>query len=235
MNISQQVNESTRQQVNEYSRRVAESQRHKVRVCVSICIFVFLIAQGSSLRAQNSEVSRILKENNRIIKTMLDYRYKGGSGAFERDFFIHVDYNKISRQSCTIGTTIMQFTVGCDGSLGEFNIINPLNDHLNSQLHKFFLMTQGNWNECQNSDYEYFEIPIVFTIEGIETEAIGFITNIDEQDGCPCKDDSYFHKEFQKHKDRKPKKALNAINELIKRNPYNETYIEERNALHNKP
>lgn len=198
-----------------------------LRLLTFALIFVF----SSTANSQQSTVNSLLKENNRIIKTMLDYRYKGGSGAFERDFFIHVDYNNISRQSCTIGTTIMQFTVGCDGTLGEFNIINPLNDYLNSQLQKFFLMTQGNWNECQNSDYEYFEIPIVFTIEGIETEAIGFITNIDEQKGCPCKDDSYFYEEFQKHKDKKPKKALNAINELIKRNPYNESYIEERNKL----
>lgn len=223
MNISQQD--------NKYSRRVAESQRHNVRVCVSICIFVFLIAQCSSLSAQSSEVNRILKENNRIIKTMLDYRYKGGSGAFERDFFYHVDYNKISRQSCTVGTTIMQFEVYCDGSLGEFNIINPLNDYISSQLQKFFLMTKGNWNECQNTDYEYFEIPIVFTIEGLETEAIGFITNIDDEIGYPCKCDDYFHKEFQKYKDKKPKKALQAIEELIRRNPYNESYIEEREKL----
>lgn len=221
-----------------------ESQKSKVKIgqslnssFFSIMLFVILLVHGSSLVAQQSTINNQqatankLKKNNQIIKTMLDYRYKGGSGAFERDFFINVDYNKISRQSCTIGTTIMQFTVGCDGSLGEFNIINPLNDHINSQLHKFFLMTQGNWNECQNSDYEYFEIPIVFTIEGVETEAIGLISNIDEQDGCPCKDDSYFHEEFQRYKDKKPKKALNAINELIKRNPYNESYIEEKNKL----
>lgn len=165
---------------------------------------------------------------------MLDYRYKGGSGAFERDFFYHVDYNKISRQSCTVGTTIMQFEVYCDGSLGEFNIINPLNDYISSQLQKFFLMTKGNWNECQNTDYEYFEIPIVFTIEGLETEAIGFITNIDDEIGYPCKCDDYFYKEFQKYKDKKPKKALQAIEELIRRNPYNESYIAEKDNLLNK-
>ena len=165
---------------------------------------------------------------------MLDYRYKGGSGAFERDFFVHVDYNKISRQSCTLGTTIMMFTVHCDGTLGEFNILNPLNDHINSQLQKFFLMTKDKWNECQNSDYEYFEIPILFTIEGLETEAVGFITNYDEEIGYPCKNDSYFHAEFDKNKDKKPKKALKALDELIRRNPYNDLYINEKDSLLNK-
>ena len=92
-------------------------------------------------------------------------------------------------------------------------------------------MTQGCWNECYNSDYEYFEIPILFTIEGLNTDAIGFITNYDEEDGCPCKDDSYYHNEYQKYKDKKPKKALDAINELIRRNPYNESYIMEKNKL----
>ena len=193
---------------------------------------VTLVAsQNADIAAEISQLKRRLKENNKVIKTMLDYRYKGGSGAFERDFFVHVDYNKISRQSCTLGTTIMMFTVHCDGSLGEFNIINPLNDHLNSQLQKFFLMTKGNWNECQNSDYEYFEIPIVFTIEGLETDAVGFITNYDDEIGYPCKGDKYFRDEFDKYKDKKPKKAMKALDELIRRNPYNDLYIYEKDAL----
>ena len=198
-----------------------------------ILLFVAL-AHCSLLTAQSNDVAHALKENNKVIKTMLDYRYKGGSGAFERDFFLHVEYNKISRQSCTIGTTIMMFTVHCDGTLGEFNIINPLNDHINSQLQKFFLMTKGNWNKCQNSDYEYFEIPIVFTIEGLETDAVGFITNYDDEVGYPCKNDSHFHEEFQRFKEKKPKKALDALNELIRRNPYNDLYIHEKDDLLNK-
>ena len=55
--------------------------------------------------------------------------------------------------------------------------------------------------------------------------------NYDEELGCPCKDDSHFHEEFEKYKNKKPKKALKAIEELIRRNPYNEFYIEERNKL----
>lgn len=203
------------------------SVSHRVRVCICILLMAYSLTANS----QQSTTKVLLTEYNEILKDVLDYRYKGGSGAFERDFFLNVDYNKISRQSCTIGTTVMQFTVNCDGTLGEFSIINPLNDYLSSQLNKFFLMTNGNWNECQNSDYEYFEIPIVFTIEGLETEAVGFITHYDEEEGCPCKDDSYFQKEFEKHKNKRPKKALRALEELIRRNPYNESYIEEKNKL----
>ncbi len=208
----------------------------RLTVFVTIIVLVLILAQSSKLMAQSStaEVQSLLKENNRIVKTMLDYRYKGGSGAFERDFFLNVDYNQISRQSCTVGTTIMQFTVSCDGTLGEFNIINPLNDYINSQLQKFFLMTKGNWNECQNADYEYFEIPVLFTIDGLETEAIGFITNYADKVGVKCECDKYFHEEFEKFKEKKPKKALDAINELIRRNPYNESYIEEKNNLVDK-
>ena len=95
-------------------------------------------------------------------------------------------------------------------------------------------MTNGNWNECENSDYEYFEIPILFTIEGLETEAIGFITNYGDKNGVTCKCDKHFHDEFERFKEKKPKKALDAINELIKRNPYNELYIDSKNDLVNK-
>lgn len=201
---------------------------------VAVIVMTFALCFDANAQQSTTDVKSLLKKNNKIIKTMLDYRYKGGSGAFERDFFIHVDYNQISRQSCTVGTTIMQFTVGCDGTLGEFSIINPLNDYISSQLQKFFIMTKGNWNECQNSDYEYFEIPILFTIEGLETEAIGFITNYADKEGVTCKCDKHFHEEYQKHKDKKPKKALTAIEELIKRNPYNEEYINEKNEILNK-
>ena len=96
------------------------------------------------------------------------------------------------------------------------------------------VVTYGDWNECQNSDYEYFEIPILFTIDGLETEAIGFITNYGDKVGVKCKCDKYFHEEFEKFKEKKPKKALDAINELIKRNPYNENYIKEKEKLQEK-
>ncbi len=209
-------------------------QRSTVIVTILVLVMVSLFARSPKLMAQNSELDKLLRENNRIIKTMLDYRYKGGSGAFERDFFIHVDYNRLSRQNCSIGTTIMVFTIHCDGSLGEFSIINPLDDYINSELQKFFLMTKGSWNECQNSDYEYFEIPIVFSVEGLQTESLGFITHLDEKDGCPCKGDDHYHEEFQKFKDNKPEKALRAIDELIRRNPYNEMYINDKASLIDK-
>lgn len=201
---------------------------------VSILVMVFAFSIKTNCQESTADVQSLLEKNNKIVKTLLDYRYKGGSGAFERDFFLNVDYNQISRQSCSVGTTIMQFTVNCDGTLGEFSIINPINDYISSQLNKFFLMTKGNWNECQNTDYEYFEVPIVFTIEGLQTEAKGVITNYAEKEGVPCKCDNDLHEEFNKYKDKKPKKALNAINELIKRNPYNENYIEEREKLQEK-
>ena len=196
-----------------------------------ILFLIVLLTQSTRLVAQSSELKKTLSENNKIIKTMLDYRYKGGSGAFERDFFFYVDYNQISRQSCTVGTTIMVFDVHCDGSLGDFSIINPLNDYISSQLQKFFIMTKGKWNECNNSDYEYFEIPILFTIEGLQTEAVGFITNYADKEGYPCKDDNYYHEEFLRLKEKKPQKALTAIEELIRRNPYNETFIYEKENL----
>ncbi|MBQ8223128.1 MAG: hypothetical protein IJZ87_07310 [Bacteroidales bacterium] len=209
---------------------------NRIEISFFTSLFLSFLLIFPNIEAQNSDydIDAILEKNNKVVKTLLDYRYKGGSGAFERDFFLNVDYNQISRQGCTVGTTIMQFTVHCDGTLGEFNIINPLNDYLNSQLNKFFLMTQGNWNECQNTDYEYFEVPIVFTIEGLQTEAKGVITNYADKEGVPCKCDRDFHEEFNKFKDKKPKKALNAINELIKRNPYNERYIEEREKIEEK-
>ena len=71
-------------------------------------------------------------------------------------------------------------------------------------------------------------------IEGLETEAIGFITNYGDKNGVTCKCDKHFHDEFERFKEKKPKKALDAINELIKRNPYNELYIDSRNDLVNK-
>lgn len=206
-------------------------QRLAVSLTILAIVSVLSFAQSSKLMAQNTELNNLLRENNRIIKTMLDYRYKGGSGAFERDFFVHVDYNKLSRQNCSLGTTIMVFTVHCDGSLGDFSIINPLDDYISSELQKFFLMTKGSWNECQNTDYEYFEIPIVFSVEGLQTEALGFITHLDEKEGCPCKGDKHYHEEFKKFKDSKPDKALRAIDELIRRNPYNEMYINEKVSL----
>lgn len=211
------------------SKDMTEHIKHiiKLNYVINILAVIMLLQLSCfKLSAQEEEI--------KIIKTLLDYRYKGGSGAFERDFFYYVDYNDISRQSCTVGTTVMAFTIGCDGTLGEFSIINPLNDYINSQLQKFFLMTKGNWNECSNSDYEYFEVPILFTIEGLETEAVGLITNYADKEGYPCKNDEYYHQEFEKFKENKPEKAIRAADELIRRNPYNELYVQQRDDLIDK-
>ena len=208
--------------------------------CFKIIMLSLTLCVGFILSAQNDNDSTIYdykalsKLRNQQIKNLLDYRYKGGSGAFERDFFKIVEYNDNVRQECVIGTVIISFSVYCDGTMGEFLIINPVNEYINMQLQKFYIATTENWNLCQDDRYSRFEIPILFTVEGADTDAQGFIVFEAESSGYPCKSDSYYTKEYETYKGKKNKKALKALEVLIKRNPYNQDYVEEMKMLREK-
>lgn len=208
-------------------------KRLKIILLLLFCYLGFYIDAQEKNDSTEYDLKSFLQENNANIKKLLDYRYRGGSGAFERDFFRNFEYNDDIRQKCIIGTVIISFTIHCDGSLGKFNIINPLDKYLNSQLYKFFIFTKDSWNKCNDIDYEYFEVPILFTVKGVRTEAQGFIVFEADKSGYPCKNDSYYLDEFRKFKSNKPYKALRALDELIRRNPYNQQYINDKNLLFN--
>lgn len=163
---------------------------------------------------------------------MLDYRFKGGSGAFERLLLLHVGYTPEALANCVVGTVILSFTVDCDNKMGEMRMRNPLYFGLNEKLQAFYKATEGQWNSCNDSRYNRFEIPILFTIVNTETNATGFVVVEGESKGLRCKSDAYYFKLFEKYREKgKTKRAIETLDLLIHRDPYQMQYYDLKKAL----
>lgn len=188
-------------------------------------ILVLLIFTGWS---QSTEMAdQISESRNKTIRHQLDFRFKGGSGDFERVFFANVEYSPEARKACIMGVTIMSFKVDCNNKMSDFRLKNPLGYGLNEKMGTFFTSTEGKWNACTDEKYTRFEIPILFVIEGTETGGNGFFVVEGKYPGFKCKNDAYFLEVFEELKGKsKSKKALHALDELIKRDPYNTTYYD---------
>ncbi|HMM12227.1 MAG TPA: hypothetical protein PKE03_09075 [Bacteroidales bacterium] len=206
----------------------------------TVMAFVLTIVLYFPVGAQT--MSDTLNENlsqsrNRNIRHQLDYRFRGGSGSFERLFYSMVEYTPEARRQCVVGTTIMSFTVDCDGNLGDFSLKNPLHFGLNEKLQEFFKASAGQWNICDDQRYTRFEIPVLFTVAGTETAARGFVVVEAEVPGFKCKSDQYYFSEYEKQKKKgRTRQALNALDQLIRRDPYNQQWFElKRQMLVNEP
>jgi len=195
----------------------------------SLYSFVLLILLISdSLGAQTDTLRKnIDASRNRNIRQLLDYRFKGGTGSFERLFYNMVDYTPEAKRNCVVGTVILSFEVDCFNNLGDFRMRNPLHNGLNEKLQEFFKATEGQWNSCDEDKYTRFEIPVLFTVAGTETAATGFLIVETASPGFKCKSDQYYMEQFEKLRKRgKIKRALKSLDFLIRRDPYNQGYYE---------
>lgn len=193
----------------------------------NLLLFVCLISFTQAFTQSGDQSFSISESRNKNIKHQLDFRFKGGSGEFEKVFFSHVEYSEEARKGCIMGVTIMSFKVSCDNKISDFRLKNPLGNGLNEKLGQFFSATEGQWNSCSDEKYTKFEIPILFIIENAETAGKGYLTVEGKYPGFKCKSDAYFLEEFEKLKaKKKTKKALQALDELIRRDPYNNDFID---------
>lgn len=171
-------------------------------------------------------------ERNKTIRQLLDYRFRGGSGEFERLLLQKVSYSQEALTHCVMGTVILSFTVDCDNKMSEMRMRNPMYYGLNEQLQAFYKSTEGNWNSCNDNRYTRFEIPILFSIENVETRASGLMVVEGKSQGLPCRDDAYYLEQYKKYQSKgKTKKALQTLDILIHRDPYNQEYYDMKKSL----
>ena len=198
-------------------------------------IFILcLLSFSFLLRAQDQQVlhQQLAEERLQTLRKVLNYRFKGGAGEFERVMVSMVEYTAEARKNCIIGTMIMKFTVSCDNELGDLSLRNPLHYGLNEKVQEFLESTKGMWNSCQDDRYTRFEVPVLFTLEGTETSARGLVTIIGETPGFNCRSDAWHLERYEKYKEKgKSKKALEMLDQLLRRDHYNNNYYELKREL----
>ncbi len=194
-----------------------------------LVLFSTPIAWAQDLNELNKKLTDQRFETQR---TILNYRFKGGSGEFERVFFQQVIYTEEARKNCVVGVVIMTFTVSCDNVISDLKMRNPMHYGLNEELQKFIEATEGRWNTCQDEKYTRFEIPVLFTLEGTETNARGLLTLVGDSPGFSCRSDSYYMERFEKFKSKgKKMKAIEMLDQLIRRDPYNNSFYDLKRDL----
>ncbi len=198
----------------------------------TLAMLFFFLLPFVTVQAQSDFVDAVEKERNENLKKLLDLRFRGGSGEFERQLLASVQYTDYARRQCLVGVVILSFSISCDNTMSDFRMRNPLHHGLNEQLTAFFRSTEGHWNRCTDERYTRFEIPVAFTIEGVKTNGRGFYTIEEESSGYRCRDDQYYIERLERFRERgRTKRAIGMVDVLIRRNPFNTEYVEIKRAL----
>lgn len=192
-------------------------------------ILTIIFTLGFSFFGKSQNSTTVSESRKESLKSILNYRYKGGYYSLEKDFNTSVKFPETARINCRLGICVASLTVDCNGVLQEVSLKNPLKLGIDEEISNFFNSTSGNWNTCEEDKYTRIDIPIQFTIDGTETNSTDalFICVGERLPGQPCNPDEYYVKKAKKYLDKKNgKKALQNINVLIRRDPYNNSYVE---------
>lgn len=198
-----------------------------------IILTALLLLSSSTSWAQDKKNTSAAQLHCDNAKIALDMRFKGGSGEFERLFCQCVEYTPEATYACAGGLVILSFKVDCDGLMNDYGFRNPLGYEFDKQIKEFYSSIQDHWNPCYDIEITEFEVPILFKTQGVNTNAIGLFTIESEEPGFRCKSDNELLAEFERLRQKKPKKALNILEQLIRRNPYDTAYITTKKEIIN--
>lgn len=188
-------------------------------------LFTSIINSALVVGQEQMSISESRKKN---LRQVLDYRFRGGFYSFEKLFNNTVEYPEIATQNCVLGIVIASITVNCDGIIEKVSLKNPLRYRTDEVISEFFAATEGHWNTCDDEKYTHIDIPIQFTLSGTNTNTTDALLIVEgETLGFDCYDDEKYLTKARKLLEKgKGKKALESINVLIQRNPYNSEYTE---------
>ncbi len=200
-----------------------------------VLLFVFVAITGISNSLVGQEVNSISQTRKDNLMELLNYRFKGGYYTFEKMFQQNITYPPQAIAHCIMGIAIVSFRVGCDGEVYNVRIKTPLGYGIDNEISSFFTKTNGYWNNCKDEKYTKFEVPIQFKLKGTETNTEDALLILEaENPGFLCNSDEYYIKKMEKYLSKgKNKKALQYLNIMIHRDPYNTEYYDLREKLMN--
>ena len=183
---------------------------------IAIVFLVFFFSK--EIFAQ--EYSTVSESRRKSVQSILDYRYKGGFYTFEKHFNSTVTFPETAKLNCRIGICVASLTIDCNGEILEVILKNPLKLGIDEEITNFINSTTGNWNTCTNDKYTKIDVPIQFTIEGIETNTTDAVLIVvgEPMPGQTCFNDEYYIEKVEKYLEKKKgKKALQYLYHLIRR------------------
>ena len=169
---------------------------------------------------------------------VVDSRYEGGSDAFIELFNKEVKYPMEAINNCRVGLSKIKFTISQKGKLEAVELSNPLGFDIDKTLNHFFELTKGNWKKwARTSEVEMtvgFRLPI--NMESYNPEAdlvVSFQSGFNRSTATVgCRGDEKNIKKMQKYiKKKKYKKAKPYVEEMLRRFPDNEEFLEYKKLV----
>lgn len=198
-----------------------------------VLLFVFVMFTGIGNHLISQEISSISQSRKDHLIELLSYRFKGGYYTFEKIFQQNISYPPQAVAHCIMGIAIVSFRVSCEGEVYDVRIKTPLGYGIDNEISAFFTKTAGHWNTCKDEKYTKFEVPIQFKLKGTETNTEDALLILEtDNPGFLCNDDEYYIKKMEKYlKKGNNKKALQYINIMMRRDPYNTDYYDLRKKV----
>ena len=200
------------------------------KIIIFFLIAIFTNTSNPLVAQEDNSISKARKDN--LIK-LLNYRFKGGYYTFEKVFTQTVEYPPMAKGSCAMGIAIVSFRVNCEGVVYAIKNKMPLGYGIDNEISAFFTNTEGKWNTCRDEKYTKFEIPIQFRLKGTETNTEDALLVLEaDNPGYLCNDDEYYIAKMEKYLAKgKDKKALQYLEIIVRRDPYNSYYQDLRKKL----
>ncbi len=167
------------------------------------------------------------------------YRVENGAPTFYRQISETLKYPRSARQRGTIGTAVVSFLLSPSGAISDFNIVNSIGETIDQEIIEAFQETADLWlPDCLEENNYILFFPVIFLIDEITftqtKHEAGFmlekimVTGY-SGGGRNFKDDKHYSdKAIELYQKKDYKKAIQPLDELIRRNPFNEELYKMR-------
>lgn len=196
--------------------------------------FVFTCFTGHEIMSQNNPI---------------DHRFKGKEKALVKFLSENLTYPAAAVENKIIGYSISGITITPKGNISDIFIINPVHEEIDEDILRVLKMTKRKWLKCDTTTTnQTFYIPIAYNITTIGnspevfdpvnrrfnfTEPIVLNATI-FSDALPESNEDIAQKLAQFIFEENYPQALESINELIRRNPFNKDFYQIRIMIHTK-
>jgi TonB family protein len=167
---------------------------------------LFLLMSMGLYQISYSQIDNILVKD-------LEVKPKGMEGEQDPRLIIqrNIIYSPIAVEKGICGKVIVSFLVKANGEITDFRIVNSVDPSLDNEALRVVKLTSGHWIPGEKNGQSidsYYEIPVVFEI----TKGVKGI--------------DYYYKNADKfYNQSKFKEALEYLEEIRKREPYNFLYL----------
>ncbi len=163
----------------------------------------------------------------------LDKYYSREGEGFARYITSSIKYPQAARGNGTVGVVAFSFRIDCQNSPVDFVFENKLGNGIEEEIERIIKTTQGNWLSCNERDQsERVKLKFAFGINNYNYNPPDADIVIVAFGNFSIVKDAKLEKQYNKAlKKGKLDKAKEAIEELIRRYPNDDAYLEKKKKI----